>query len=61
VGAVVPGFIGFAVGRTIWWDPLKSWVAGESDAEEVAQTIGANYRRMVEAYEAAAATAEVKR
>jgi hypothetical protein len=40
---------------------LKSWVAGESDAEEVAQTIGANYRRMVEAYEAAAATAEVKR
>jgi myo-inositol catabolism protein IolC len=61
VGAVVPGFIGFAVGRTIWWDPLKGWVAGETDAESAAQTIGANYRRMVEAYEAAAATAEVKR
>jgi myo-inositol catabolism protein IolC len=56
-GAGVPGFVGFAVGRTIWWDPLKSWVAGETDAESAAKTIAGNYGRMVEAYEAAATAA----
>ena len=50
--AGVPGFVGFAVGRTIWWDPLEAWLAGES-ADESAKTIGANYRRLVEAYTAA--------
>ena len=50
--AGVPGFVGFAVGRTIWWDPLEDWLAGES-ADESAKTIGANYRRLVEAYTAA--------
>jgi len=54
-GAAVPGFIGFAVGRTIWWDALKSWVAGEADSDSAAQTISGNYRRMVDAYESAAA------
>lgn len=53
-GAGVPGFVGFAVGRTIWWDPLKSWVAGETEAESAERTIADNYRRMVEAYESAA-------
>jgi myo-inositol catabolism protein IolC len=54
-GAGVPGFIGFAVGRTIWWDPLKSWVAGEADSDSAAETISGNYRRMVDAYQSAAA------
>jgi myo-inositol catabolism protein IolC len=54
-GAAVPGFIGFAVGRTIWWDALKSWVAGEADSDSAAQTISGNYRRMVDAYESASA------
>src|SRR5207244_6668784 len=26
--APVDGFIGFAIGRSIWWDPLKAYVAG---------------------------------
>ncbi|MDQ6901252.1 MAG: DUF2090 domain-containing protein [Candidatus Dormibacteraeota bacterium] len=56
-GAGVPGFVGFAVGRTIWWDPLKSWVGGEADAESAARTIAGNYGRMVAAYEAAATAA----
>jgi myo-inositol catabolism protein IolC len=59
-GAGVPGFIGFAVGRTIWWDPLKSWVAGETDSDSAAQTIGVNYRRMVDAYESAEAHARTR-
>jgi len=57
----VPGFVGFAVGRTIWWDPLKSWVGGRIDAESAARTIGGNYRRMADAYEAAATAASASR
>jgi myo-inositol catabolism protein IolC len=60
-GAGVPGFVGFAVGRTIWWDPLKSWVGGQIDAESAARTIGGNYRRMADAYEAAATAASASR
>jgi myo-inositol catabolism protein IolC len=48
-GAGVPGFVGFAVGRTIWWDPLEAWLAGTS-ADDVAATIAGNYTRLVEAY-----------
>jgi myo-inositol catabolism protein IolC len=52
--AGVPGFVGFAVGRTIWWDPLEGWLAGTS-ADDTAATIAANYRRLVDAYNAAEA------
>ena len=30
--AAVPGFIGFAVGRTSFWDPLVAWRARKSVA-----------------------------
>src|SRR5438093_1086597 len=36
-GAGVPGYIGFAIGRTIWWDPLKAFVDGQSSREEAAE------------------------
>ena len=55
-GAGVPGFVGFAVGRTIWWDPLEGWLAGES-ADDAAATIAGNYRRLVDAYAGAGMTA----
>src|SRR5262245_56930011 len=48
-GAGVSGFVGFAVGRTLWWDPLEEWLDG-ADAEDVAETIAGNYRRLVDAY-----------
>jgi myo-inositol catabolism protein IolC len=51
-GAGVPGFAGFAVGRTIWWDALEAWLAGAS-AETAVESIAANYRRLVDAYAAA--------
>ena len=28
VAAAVDGFIGFAIGRTIFWEPLTGWLAG---------------------------------
>jgi myo-inositol catabolism protein IolC len=49
-GAGVPGYIGFAVGRTLWWDELVAYVAGEIDRAAAATAIGANYRRLVDAY-----------
>ncbi len=55
-GAGVPGYVGFAVGRTIWWDPLKVWLESGS-ADEATATIAANYRRLIDVYIGAAAAA----
>jgi 5-dehydro-2-deoxygluconokinase len=52
-GANVPGFAGFAVGRTIWWDPLEAWLAGAAP-EDAARQIASNYRRLFDVYAAAA-------
>ena len=49
-GSGVPGYIGFAIGRTIWWDALKAYVDGNSKREEASAAISANYRRMIDAY-----------
>ena len=54
------GVVGFAVGRTIWWDPLKAWVDGNADRESSVGVIASNYRRMVEAYEEAATAGEAR-
>jgi myo-inositol catabolism protein IolC len=53
-GAGVPGYIGFAIGRTIWWDALKAYLSGDSDREGAAKTISENYRRMIDVYSTAA-------
>jgi myo-inositol catabolism protein IolC len=50
--AGVAGFVGFAVGRTLWWNELVSYVAGDISRREAAAQIAANYVRMVRAYEA---------
>ncbi len=50
-GAGVPGYIGFAIGRSIWWDPLKAFVEGSLGREAAAAKIGDNYRRFIDVYE----------
>jgi myo-inositol catabolism protein IolC len=50
-GAGVPGYVGFAIGRTIWWNPLKEFVDGTAPREDAAARISANYRRFVDVYE----------
>ncbi len=52
--APVDGFVGFAIGRSIWWDPLKAYVDGKIERAQGAQTIAANYLRFVDVYERAA-------
>ena len=49
-GAAVPGYIGFAIGRTIWWDPLSSYLSGQAVRDAAAKAIAENYRRMIEVY-----------
>jgi myo-inositol catabolism protein IolC len=56
IGAAVPGFSGFAVGRTLWHDALVDHLAGKSSALEATRTIAARYRKLVGVYEAAEKT-----
>jgi myo-inositol catabolism protein IolC len=50
-GAGVPGYVGFAIGRTIWWDALKGYLAGDISREDVAGQISSNYRRFIASYQ----------
>jgi myo-inositol catabolism protein IolC len=48
----VPGYAGFAIGRTIWWDPLKRYVDGSAARAAAAAEIGENYVRFASVYRA---------
>jgi 5-dehydro-2-deoxygluconokinase len=51
--APVDGFVGFAIGRSIWWDPLKAYVDGKIERRVAAQQIAQSYLRFVNVYERA--------
>lgn len=53
--APVEGFIGFAIGRSIWWNPLKAYLDG-GDREEQSQKIADNYLRFVKVYDEASSS-----
>jgi myo-inositol catabolism protein IolC len=53
--AGVPGFIGFAVGRTDFWDPLVAWRDKKTSRETAVTEIARHYREFVDLFEAAAA------
>ena len=48
VGAGVPGFAGFAVGRTLWHDALVDHLAGRSSEAETAKVIAERYRELID-------------
>jgi myo-inositol catabolism protein IolC len=55
-GAGVAGIVGWAIGRTIWWDPLRAHFAdGDALEEEAVTWIAANYRHFVDVDESAVA------
>jgi myo-inositol catabolism protein IolC len=54
--APVDGFVGFAIGRSIWWEPLKAYVDGKIDRAAGARKIAENYLRFVAVYERAKTT-----
>jgi myo-inositol catabolism protein IolC len=49
-GAGVPGYVGFAIGRSIWWDPLKGYVDQTMARDDASSKISANYRRFIDVY-----------
>jgi myo-inositol catabolism protein IolC len=49
--APVEGFVGFAIGRSIWWDQLKGFLAGTTPRDEAAAQIAQNYLRFVDVYQ----------
>jgi len=48
--AGVPGFIGFAVGRTTFWDPLVTWREQKSSREMAVAEIARRYRQWVDVF-----------
>jgi 5-dehydro-2-deoxygluconokinase len=57
--APVDGFVGFAIGRSIWWNPLKEYVDGKIERSVGARQIAENYLRFVKVYERAEGKAPV--
>lgn len=51
VARTVPGFIGFAVGRTVFWNALVAWRAGKGTREAAANQIAGRYREFVDLFE----------
>jgi myo-inositol catabolism protein IolC len=49
--AAVPGFIGFAVGRTSFWDPLVDWRAKKITRSAAVAEIARRYQGFVEMFE----------
>jgi len=50
VAAGVDGFIGFAVGRTDFWDPLVSWRSDKIDRASAVRQIAGRYREFVDIF-----------
>ena len=48
--APVEGFIGFAIGRSNWWDALEDRIAGKIDDDEARKQVAANYTHFVHTY-----------
>jgi len=51
--ATVPGFIGFAVGRTDFWEPLVGWRAKKNTREAAVDQVARRYREFVDIFEKA--------
>ena len=53
VAAPVPGFIGFAVGRTTFWDPLVEWKSNRNARDKAVAEIARRYSEWVDIFEKA--------
>jgi len=57
--APVEGMVGFAIGRSIWWDALKGFLGGDLERGAAAEQIADNYLRFIKVYDEAEAGARV--
>ncbi|MDB5489709.1 MAG: hypothetical protein JWQ58_3424 [Reyranella sp.] len=51
IAARVPGFIGFAVGRTVFWNALVAWRAKKVTREQAVAQIAGRYREFVDIFD----------
>jgi myo-inositol catabolism protein IolC len=51
IASEVPGFIGFAVGRTSFWDALVDWLASKLTREDAVNQIAHRYREFVDTFD----------
>jgi 5-dehydro-2-deoxygluconokinase len=51
VAAPVEGFVGFAIGRSIWWDALKGFLDGSIDRDTASDQVADKYLRFIKVYE----------
>ena len=47
----VEGFVGFAIGRSIWWDALKGYLEDRLERDAAAAQIAENYRHFIDVYQ----------
>ena len=51
IAAAVPGFVGFAIGRTVFWDPLVAWRSKRATRDQTVAKIARRYRQFVDVFE----------
>jgi 5-dehydro-2-deoxygluconokinase len=51
VATTVEGFVGFAIGRSIWWDALKGFLDNSLDRQAAVAQIADNYLHFIGVYE----------
>ncbi|HEX3600271.1 MAG TPA: DUF2090 domain-containing protein, partial [Lacipirellulaceae bacterium] len=56
IASTVPGFIGFAVGRTDFWQPLVDWRAKKVSRETAVSEIAQRYQEFADIFEQASAS-----
>ena len=49
--AAVPGFVGFAAGRTSLWNAIMAWLYANLTTEETTALIARRYREFVDSFE----------
>ena len=50
-GSSVDGYKGFAIGRSIFWESLKGWHAGDKSREEAVEEIANSYLSFISVYQ----------
>lgn len=51
IAATVRGYVGFAIGRTVFWDPLVAWRSRQATREQTVAEIARRYRGFADLFE----------
>jgi myo-inositol catabolism protein IolC len=51
IAASEPGFVSFAIGRTVFWDSLVAWRSKRATRDQTVAEIARRYRQFVDSFE----------